>query len=303
MALLGCVIGLLSAPPVLAQEPTGATVPMEEAPPDGTVAEQPPAEAVDESQLPPEDMGYDPSMGGLPDLPVGTEPLRDPTDPWEDPHQGYYFVGAFYRHVFLPAFLIELFVDESVSGSNPGFGLEFTYRKDNFDIVGSLWWSGASAEGPFRASGDPIEDTEWINSGLSIIYASAAFLWSTPLNDIFALEYGLDIGLGLVLGGFERTEAYDTTPTGGERTWAPCTALGNPSPTYCDEVDPEERIIGRYPYDEDKWSGGGSIPNVFPWLAIPHLALRIKPIHQLMMRIEGGFGVGFFLGGSINYGF
>jgi len=40
-----------------------------------------------------------------------------------------------------------------------------------------------------------------------------------------------------------------------------------------------------------------------PWLALPHLALRFKPIKQLMMRVEGGFGLGFFMGASAAYGF
>ena len=36
---------------------------------------------------------------------------------------------------------------------------------------------------------------------------------------------------------------------------------------------------------------------VLPWLALPHLALRIKPVRQFMMRVDAGFGLGFFFGG------
>jgi len=231
---------------------------------------------------------------------MGTEEARDSTDPWEDPQEGYYFAGLFYRHIFVPEFLLNLFLDESTGASNPAFGGEVTYRKDGFDIIGSIWYSSYAVDGAFRASGDPDGDTEIINSELGVLFVSASFLWSTPFNDIFALEYGVGLGLGVVLGDLVRTEAY---PEDGG--YAACTSVGNPvGGAYCDGPsvgDGEDG--GHYGVEARKWSDGGDVPNVIPWLAVPQIALRIKPIKQLMMRIEGGFGIGFFLGGAINYGF
>ena len=41
-----------------------------------------------------------------------------------------------------------------------------------------------------------------------------------------------------------------------------------------------------------------------PWVTLPHLAVRFKPIHQLQIRIDGGYGLyNFFFGGSVAYGF
>lgn len=236
---------------------------------------------------------------------LGVEEHRDSTDPYEDPTEGYFFAGLFYRHIFVPSFLLELFTDDSTAASNPAFGAELTYRKDGFDIVGSLWWASYAVEGPFRAAGDPVQDTEFIDSNLSVLFLSASFLWSTPFNDIFALEYGVGVGLGVVLGSLNRTEAYPSDGNDAVNGYAPCDDPGTPNVEYCD--GPPVRGFcdgeGGHYCEEGKWSDGGDVPNVVPWLAVPQLALRIKPIRQLMIRIEGGFGLGFFLGGALNYGF
>lgn len=237
---------------------------------------------------------------------VGTEEYHDSSDPYEDPTGEYYFLGLFYRHVFIPEFIIDLFTDESTGASNPAFGAEFTYRKGGFDIIGSLWWMGAGVEGAFRGSGDPDTETEWIDSSLSVLYISGTFLWSTEFSEMFALEYGVSLGVGLVLGSMTRTEAHRT---GGD--WQPCNGPGNPSSgEYCETTvapttpDGLCNGDGGHYCEEGKWSDGGDVPNVVPWLAIPQIALRFKPVRQFMMRIEGGFGFpGFFLGAAANYGF
>jgi hypothetical protein len=239
---------------------------------------------------------------------VGTEVVRDSTDPFEEPLEGYYFLGIMYRHWIVPSFLLHLFVDEAVTGSNPGVGVQFTYRKNNFDIIGSLWWMGGYAEGAFRGPGDPVSDTEWIDSGLSALWASATFLWSTPIDDagIFAFEYGIGVGVGVVFGDLVRTEAY---PLPGNDGFAPCEGVGmapqNPAEAgFCEGPSVGDgETGGHYNVVARKWTDGGSVPNVMAWLEIPHLALRIKPIKQLMMRIEAGLGLGFYAGASAAYGF
>ena len=47
------------------------------------------------------------------------------------------------------------------------------------------------------------------------------------------------------------------------------------------------------------------MPNLYFRFAVPHLALRIKPIHQLLIRVDLGFDLfsGFFTGAGISYGF
>ena len=243
---------------------------------------------------------------------IGVEEARDSSNPWEDPREGYWFLGAFYRHVFLPEFMLNIFFDRATSTNNPGVGAEVTYRRKNFDIIGSVWWQGYGGEGPFLGNGDPDIETEFIDSDLSIIYAGATFLWSVPLSDIFAFEYGAGVALGYVIGDLERTEAYPSSGEGSVDGYARCNGPRDPAEqsNYCAPTrsgratDPDGQDGEQYGVLAQRWTSGGSLPNVFLWVSVPHLALRIKPIHQLMMRVEGGFSTGgIFLGASSAYGF
>jgi hypothetical protein len=233
-----------------------------------------------------------------------TAVVRDSTDPFEDPHEGYYFIGLMYREIVVPKFMQGLFVDGGTTVANPGFGAQFEYRKDAFSIIGSLWWQDFAFNGPFREAGDAVTNTEMIDSSWSMVAGSASFLWSTAFNDMFAIEYGVDVGLGVVLGNGVRTEAYSTD---GDRTFHPCTRALDPDPAYCGAptsgtTDLDGQNGEHYGVTARKWSDGGSVPNVIPWLGLPHIGLRIKPIHQLQIRIDGGFFAGFWFGGSLSYG-
>jgi hypothetical protein len=235
------------------------------------------------------------------------EAQRDATDPFEDPHEGYYFVGLMYRHIVVPKFMQNLFVDGGTTVSNPGFGAQFEYRKDGFSIIGNVWWQDFSFVGPFREAGDPATNTEIIDSSWSAVFASASFMWSTAFNDVFAFEYGIDVGLGVVLGDGVRTEAFSTD---GDQTFSPCAGALNPitSASYCGAptsggaTDPDGEDGEHYNVVARKWSDGGSVPNVVPWLGIPHIALRIKPIHQVQIRLDAGFFGGFWFGAGLSYG-
>ena len=57
-------------------------------------------------------------------------------------------------------------------------------------------------------------------------------------------------------------------------------------------------------YSEKSWVDGGSKPVVIPWISLPQISLRIKPIKHMQARIDAGFSVtGFFTGLSAGYGF
>ena len=235
------------------------------------------------------------------------EAERDSTDPFEDPHEGYYFVGLMYRHIVVPKFMQNLFVDGGTTVSNPGFGAQFEYRKDGFSIIGNVWWQDFGFVGPFREAGDPATNTEIIDSSWSAVFASASFMWSTAFNDMFAFEYGIDVGLGVVFGDGVRNEAFSTD---GDQTFSACAGALNPiaSSAYCGSpsgggsTDPDGTDGEHYNVVARKWSDGGSVPNVVPWLGIPHIALRIKPIHQVQIRLDAGFFGGFWFGAGLSYG-
>ena len=244
---------------------------------------------------------------------------RSNTDPYEDPTRQYYFLGFFYNHHFTSQFIIDLFTDEATGARNPALGLEFTYRKDGFDIITRAWYQSFFVEGAFRGPGDRLDETEIIDSNLKAVMASATFLWGTDFNDVFSLQYGLGLGFGVVFGDMFRDEAF---PNDGSdpRTesydryqgWSRCDGANRPGSdvtgmaSYCDP-DPVGPGMdgGHFGIKARSWTNGGSVPVVWFRASIPHLALRIKPIKQLVIRLEGGFDIfsGFWTGGSISFGF
>lgn len=238
---------------------------------------------------------------------TGKGQVEDTTDPIEYPDEEYHFIGLSFRNVMVPDFIIDIFTDVYHNGEpwafNPTFGLEYTYRTDGFSVVVNGLYSDFGGVGAFKPKGDPDDETEIWESDISMLWLHASLLWSTEFNKYVALEYGVGVGVGLVLGDLKRTEAtFDGTQ------WRKCNeATERGVAMYCDATSAEDgEDGGHYNVTATKWlddGGGNAVPNVWPWLALPHLALRIKPIKQLQIRVEGGFNVwGFFYGASLSYG-
>lgn len=235
------------------------------------------------------------------------------SDPFEEENVDYFFLGAFYRHVIIPGFVQQLFVDGGIDGSNPGVGITFNYRKNQFNVNVDLWWNNAEASGYFRGLGDPRKDTEFVQVHMGVIFVTAEFLWSFPITDWFAFELGFDLGFGFVYGGLTRTEAYESSDGAGD--WRPCERPGQDPNGYCErDVAPDPcwaNAGGHYRCTEPNWTSRdpasgdtGQVPVIVPWVSLPHIALRFKPIRQLQIRIDGGYGLyNFFVGGSVAYGF
>jgi hypothetical protein len=234
-----------------------------------------------------------------------TVPVVDPLDPRELPDTDYFFLGAMYRQVIIPGFIQQLFVNGGIDGINPGVGLTFNYRRNNFNVIANVWWNNAAADGYFRASGDPPSDMEYIKVDLFAVFIQAEFLWSFPVTDWFAIELGFDLGFGFVGGDLRRTEATESSPGAGD--WSACSGPG--AGIYCEAPAAPDPCYnnpgGHYNCREPNWfTEGGDTPFIMPWIALPHLAVRFKPIHQLQIRLDGGYGLyNFFFGGNVSYGF
>jgi hypothetical protein len=235
------------------------------------------------------------------------EQHRDSTDPFEAQGQDYFFLGAFGRAVFIPGAIQGLFVAGGIDGFNPGTGLTFNWRKDNFNIVANVWWNNAVAEGYFRANGDPRTDMEFIDVDLGVIFINAEFLWSFPLVDWFAIELGFDLGIGFIYGDLVRTEAYESST--GADDWRPCNGPNDPNSAYCESPPAPDPCFNNsgahYNCREGNWTEpGGDTPLVFPWIALPHFAIRFKPLHQLQIRIDVSYNLyAISFGGGVSYGF
>jgi len=255
------------------------------------------------------------------------------TDVLENKGQGYYFLGLNYRLTFVPGFMINLFVDQGpgLVASNTG-GLSFDYRKDHFSIVTGLNYSDYSFSPVlFLQKGkDPSDPGNWglVSSSLHAIYLTVDLLWSVPIakGGQVDFEFGFSAGLGGVFGNLYNTwvsndpaEGGPAIPSQASGNFYACTqtpgangiAPGNGTlPQGCNTGNHQNATVsktGPSPgYREPNWfdSGGGSVPTVFPWLSLPILGFRFKPIKELEMRLNGGFSItGFFVNFAAYYGF
>jgi hypothetical protein len=231
------------------------------------------------------------------------------SSPVELPGKSYLFVGARYRAIIVPQFMINLFGDGGKTVLVHGFGPEFAIRKNAFEYNLSIWYAGYGMDPtPFKAKDDGREAWELVESKLKIIYLTADFLWSQDFSPEFALNYGLGGGFGIVFGDLVREQAYPgegadlNTGAGFEpcpgQIENPTTAPpGTPSAEYCD--DSNEHYSG---YTEKSWADGGSKPILFPWFVL-QTGLRYKPHRNFVARFDAGFGTsGFFLGLGLDYG-
>ena len=56
-------------------------------------------------------------------------------------------------------------------------------------------------------------------------------------------------------------------------------------------------------YTEKNWFSGGSVPVFFPTFSIPQIGVRVKPVKEVVARLNVGFSItGFFFGISGSYG-
>jgi hypothetical protein len=222
----------------------------------------------------------------------------------EEPGKTYYFVGARFRAILIPSFVIGLFGDGGKTVFAPNFGPEFAIRRDNFEYNFSITYTSyVMTNTTFKAPSDPVEATELVDAHLKVIYLATDFVWSHPFSPELALLYGGGAGLGIVWGPLYRTQAY---PEGSG--WAycqgpPAPGASEPQASYC-APDP---TLGdkpqHYPgYQEPSWANGGSKPILFPWLAV-QTGLRFKPSHDFVARLDVGIGFGqVFFGLGADYG-
>jgi hypothetical protein len=281
--------------PETAPAPTPAPAP-EPAPPPPAAAAAPPAE---------------PPSPGSDDSPN--------TDVYEKPTKTYYFVGLRYHGTIIPKFMVNLFVNEGATFFSNSGGAEIDIRRDDFSLI--PWVTYASygfGDTLFFQKNQPDQPSNYsdVSSSLSAIYVGADVLWSKDLDSgkHVQFEYGAGFGLGVLFGTITNDWVYQVgspTPTYAGQVilqgsngnyYTPCrTANDNLScQTGAHNGATVAKVGG---YSEPNWTNGGSVPVVFPHLALPILGIRYQPIKQLEARAQVGFSItGFFFGLSVDYG-
>ena len=243
-------------------------------------------------------------------------PASDAVDPKYDPleEQGkrYNFVGLRFRDVIVPKFMINWFADGGASVNVAMFGPEFSTRKNGIEADFAMVYADYSMK-PFTFKGhsDGDEAYEIASSSMKMMLFTADILYNVPIDKTgkFSFMIGGGIGFGVVFGDLYRNQAF---PRDGSSKadpndvtkWKACTdAMLPPTKTsagasYCDGAN---KHYGSY--TEPSWANGGSKPNIFPWVSLPQLSFRYKPIKQLQTRFDTGFSTsGFFFGLSVGYG-
>ncbi len=127
---------------------------------------------------------------------------------------------------------------------------------------------------------------------------------------------GGGVGIGGIFGSLYRSQAYPNTPTADPGTpsqWSACRSASDGKGTYCREPDNNHYWpgwsskspgqVGASAYNEASWANGGSKPMIFPWIAIPQIGFRYKPIKQFQVKADLGLSTsGIFFGLSASYG-
>lgn len=214
---------------------------------------------------------------------------------WEDPKETYYFVGARYRMQVVPEFVQHWFAEggETLIVHTPG--VEFGIRQDGFEynIFGMLGMYNMTNV-PFKGNTDVELAWETITTNYKVLFLGSDFMWSTPeIAQGLSVVYGAGIGLGLVFGDMQRTQAYPDA----SGNYVPCVGQFNPRIDYCDNIN--NHYNG---YVEPSWADGGSSPIIFPWIA-GQVGLRYKVHKNFVARLEGGYAISsFFVGLGADYG-
>lgn len=219
---------------------------------------------------------------------------EDATAPEERPR--WYF-GAFTRMVAVPRFMLELFLDAAPGVVNASGGALVNYRTDSFIVEFGLGYTSYHFAGPYRAKGDPEQDTEYVDSSLGMVHLTGSMLWDTQFHKMFAVEYGFGLDLGIITGEMVRNEGY---PVGGG--YRPCTGPLNPNPIYCEATqsgrptDAYDAEGAHYGVVEER------IPPVALFPMIPHLALRFMPHRQVAVKLDFSYGIAQFTLGVSAFG-
>jgi hypothetical protein len=247
---------------------------------------------------------------------VGPSSVEPPHEEWdikdvtEIDGKKYFFIGARYRGNIIPQFMLNLFVDEGATIYSNNFAIELDMRKDGFSLIPAIGFTeyGTGGDILFKEKGskDIAGNYSFVNSSMKALYLTADLLWSAKINKNFDFEYGAGFGLGIVFGDLANNWVYEDPagPLSGSngKHYSKCQTGGTqPGCNAAEHKNTDTLKVGNY--TEPSWFSGGSKPVLFPWISIPQVGLRYKPVKNFEARLGMGFGLtGFWFGLNGAYG-
>jgi len=224
---------------------------------------------------------------------------------YEDPLKVHRYIGLRFRDAYIPKAILNIFADGGTNVNVPMGGIEFGTRRDNLEFIFSLSYASyVTSDMLFKGKNEPDEAYELVRSDLSLIYGKIEILYNIPLDtkSRFTVQVGGGVGIAGVLGKLYRVQAYPNVQNASgddPSQWSKC---GGPGAGYCAN-DNDHFSVGGKDYDEPTWANGGSLPFIFPWIAIPQVSFRWKPIKYFQARADVGFAItsGIYFGLGAGY--
>ncbi|HEY5945494.1 MAG TPA: hypothetical protein VIV40_08380 [Kofleriaceae bacterium] len=200
------------------------------------------------------------------------------------------------REVFVPGWMLGLFVDKHSGGiSNGGIGVDLVRRRGNLELqLGFEFEHVQPNEGVWINSGDNVaagDEADYIinpeHSGKDLGWFTVefTFLNHAPINKYVAIRYGGGAGIGFVTGGLQK---YDVPCAAG-------TTNENPDPGCKPTSLGGTAAAARGPNDYD-------LPPVFP-VVNAIIGVQIRPTPKAVINLETGIRTLPFLGLSAGYFF
>jgi hypothetical protein len=235
------------------------------------------------------------------------------------PSEQSIYLGVRYRGNVIPQALVNVFADQAGTFYSNQIGIEADLRTRDFSLIPALTYVTYGTGGPvlFLQKGqDPLTAANWteVNSSMKAIFATVDVMWSKRLAQSLDFEYGAGIGVGVVFGGLVDNWVYPDGAAGplksnvGYPSFAPCQTASDTLPNGqsvngCSSFDHNGKPPQVGGFQEPSWFGGGAKPVFFPWVGIPQIGLRYKPIGQVETRLTVGLALtGFWFGLSADYG-
>jgi hypothetical protein len=301
IGLLGVALsGYLTGGPALAQ-------PAEPAPKAEPVAAEEPSAEKQSAEKP---SAVKPSAGEptTEDDPANEEGAVDPQwDPKELKGERYFGIGLRFRNYIVPKFIINIFAEGGGTINVFSFGPEFTSRTDGMELNFALSYVDLSFDPLlFKGKKKDVIKFEEISSSLKMIQATIDVLFEvyTSERNEFAILIGGGVGIGGVWGALRQNQIYpndvNNPATDDLSQWRRCAGPDNPpvrdpvsGSRYCDDANEHYGD-----FKQPSWANGGSKPFLYPYIGLPQISLRYKPIKQLQARTDVGFAFsnGFFFG-------
>jgi hypothetical protein len=231
-----------------------------------------------------------------------TDPTASPDTPATAEQKLEYGVDLRLREVFVPSWMLNLFIDHHTGGvSNTGFGADFVRRRGDVELqLGFEFEHIQPKEGVWINSGDNVasgDEADYLigpdRSGKKLGWFSIefTFLNHAPINKYLSVRYGGGAGLGIITGGLQK---YDVPCAAGATNDNPepgCVPVGVTSPSGAAGTASTARGPNNY-----------DLPPVFP-VVNAIIGLQIKPAPKAVINIEGGIRTIPFIGVSAGYFF